>query len=78
MVGFSFFLKKCLKLFNSSKIVLEGKPMENLIKSKNLMAYKHRGFWQPVDNIKDKKFVEKIERWFKLNLIFFYEKNSLC
>jgi glucose-1-phosphate cytidylyltransferase len=57
--GFFIFSKKCLKLFNSSKIVLEEKPMENLIKSKNLMAYKHRGFWQPVDNIKDKKFVEK-------------------
>ena len=34
--------------------------MEKLVKNKNLMAYKHWGFWQCMDSKKDKDLLEKI------------------
>ena len=58
--GFFIFSKKCLKLFKSDQTILEHDPMQKLCKLKQLMAFKHKGFWQPIDNIKDKNYVEKI------------------
>jgi len=33
----------------------EASPLENLAKDKQLAAYKHNGFWRPMDSLKDKK-----------------------
>ena len=35
-------------------IVFERGPLENLAKDKQLNAYKHSGFWRPMDTLKDK------------------------
>ncbi|MFI3300257.1 MAG: glucose-1-phosphate cytidylyltransferase [Candidatus Gastranaerophilales bacterium] len=35
-------------------VVFERKPLENLAKDGKLGAYKHNGFWQPMDTLKDK------------------------
>lgn len=40
---------------NCDDITFEKKPLENLAKDKQLNAYKHFGFWRPMDNLKDKK-----------------------
>ncbi|PSR52467.1 glucose-1-phosphate cytidylyltransferase [Adhaeribacter arboris] len=34
--------------------IWEREPLENLSKENQLKAYKHRGFWQPMDSLKDK------------------------
>jgi glucose-1-phosphate cytidylyltransferase len=34
--------------------IWEREPLENLSKDKQLMAFKHKGFWKPMDNLKDK------------------------
>jgi len=34
--------------------------MTNLIKDKNLKAYKHNGFWKCMDTLRDKIELEKI------------------
>ena len=34
--------------------IFERAPLENLAKDKQLNAYKHRGFWRPMDTLKDK------------------------
>ena len=34
--------------------IFERSPLENLAKDKQLNAYKHRGFWRPMDTLKDK------------------------
>jgi glucose-1-phosphate cytidylyltransferase len=39
---------------HSDSIVLERQPLENLAKDNQLMAYKHHGFWQPMDTLRDK------------------------
>jgi glucose-1-phosphate cytidylyltransferase len=38
----------------------ERKPMENLAKEGQLMAYKHTGFWQCMDTIRDKDLLQKL------------------
>lgn len=43
------------------KTIFERAPLENLAKDKQLNAYKHRGFWQPMDTLRDKK--ELTELW---------------
>ncbi len=34
--------------------IFEKAPLENLAKDKQLNAFKHRGFWRPMDTLKDK------------------------
>ena len=34
--------------------------MENLAKQNQLSAYKHTGFWQPLDTLRDKNYLEEI------------------
>ena len=35
-------------------IIWEGYPLETLAHNAQLMAYKHKGFWRPMDTLKDK------------------------
>jgi len=35
--------------------VFEQQPLEDLAKDNELVAYKHQGFWKPMDSLKDKK-----------------------
>lgn len=39
---------------NNDNIIFERKPLENLAKDNKLNAYKHRGFWKPMDTLRDK------------------------
>jgi len=38
----------------------ESKPLENLAQNKQLSAYKHYGFWQPMDTLREKEMLEKM------------------
>lgn len=53
------------ELFNyigdEDDIILEKKPLETLAKDNELNAYKHYGFWQPMDTLRDKR--ELTEMW---------------
>jgi glucose-1-phosphate cytidylyltransferase len=40
--------------------VWEQEPMENLAKIKQLSAFRHFGFWHPMDSLRDKMVLEKI------------------
>jgi glucose-1-phosphate cytidylyltransferase len=43
--------------------ILERKPLEQLAEKGHLNAYKHRGFWRPMDTLRDKQ--ELTEMWTK-------------
>ena len=47
---------------SGDKTIWEKEPMELLAKEGNLMAYKHDGFWQPVDTLREKNLLEQIWR----------------
>lgn len=40
--------------------ILEKDPLENLSKNGELVAYKHAGFWQPMDSLRDKNHLEEL------------------
>ena len=40
--------------------MLEGKPMEKLSKQKQLVGYKHKGFWQCMDILKEKEYLTSL------------------
>lgn len=42
--------------------VFEQEPLEKLAMEKQLMAYHHRGFWQCMDTIREKLFLEEMIR----------------
>ena len=42
-------------------IIFEKKPLESLAKANELNAYKHYGFWQPMDTLRDKR--ELTDMW---------------
>lgn len=46
-------------------IIFERAPLENLAKDNKLNAYKHSGFWKPMDTLKDK--IELNELWLSGN-----------
>jgi glucose-1-phosphate cytidylyltransferase len=39
---------------------LEFDPLQKLARDHQLMAYRHDGFWQPMDNIRDKLLLEEL------------------
>ncbi len=44
----------------NSKTIWEREPLEKLTKEKELNAYIHKGFWKPMDTLKDKNELENI------------------
>ncbi len=40
----------------------EREPLERLARDGELMAYRHRGFWQPMDVLRDKTLLERLWR----------------
>ena len=38
--------------------VLEREPLESLAREGQMVAYRHRGFWQPMDTLRDKNLLE--------------------
>ena len=57
--GFFVMDSKFLKYIKSDKTYLEKEPLEIVTKKKQLAAFKHRGFWQCVDTMRDKEHLEK-------------------
>ena len=52
--GFFIFSKKFFKyLSEEDGCILERKPLERLSKAKNLMMFRHSGFWQCMDTMRD-------------------------
>ena len=51
-----------LKYFKSDTTYLEREPLKIVTKIKQLVAFKHKGFWQCMDTIRDKK---KLELFYK-------------
>ena len=57
--GFFIMEPEILNYIRSKKTVLEQYPLEKLSSMKKLGAFKHNGFWQCVDTVRDKKILEE-------------------
>jgi glucose-1-phosphate cytidylyltransferase len=51
---------KFLKFIKNDNTYLEREPLEQVTKKKQLVAFKHKGFWQCMDTKRDKDKLEKI------------------
>jgi glucose-1-phosphate cytidylyltransferase len=58
--GFFVFNRKIFNFLNNKNEMLEREPIQKLIKKKNLMAFKHDGFWMCMDTSRDKQVIEKV------------------
>ena len=58
--GFFVIEPKFLKFIKNDKTFLEREPLEKATKQKQLIAFKHFGFWQCMDTKRDKENLEKI------------------
>ena len=58
--GFFVIEPKFIKFIKNDQTFLEREPLEKAARSKQLFAYKHNGFWQCMDTIRDKDNLEKI------------------
>ena len=47
-------------LQDGDSTVLEKKPLETLAKEQQLTAFKHTGFWHPMDTLRDKNHLENL------------------
>ena len=66
--GFFVMNYKIFKFLGKKNSMLEREPMQKLLKSKNINAYKHKSFWMCMDTLRDKINLEKIIK-IKMNLI---------
>jgi len=57
--GFFVMEGKFLNYIKNDKTYLEREPLEKITKKKELIAFKHEGFWQCMDTIRDKKILEE-------------------
>ena len=58
--GFFIFEPKIFKFIKNDLTFLEKEPLEKISKNKQLLAYKHEGFWHCMDTLRDKYLIEKI------------------
>ena len=68
--GFFVMEPEFLRFIKSDQTYLEREPLEKLTKIKNLCAFKHKGFWQCVDTVRDKKNLELSLKNKKYKLLF--------
>ncbi len=57
--GFFVFNKKIFNFIPKKNTMLERNTMKNLTSKKQLMAFKHNGFWQCMDTLRDKEILNK-------------------
>jgi len=66
--GFFVLNKKVFEYINNKEnCIFEREPLQNLSKDGELMAYKHEGFWQPMDTLRDKNHLNEIYKKRKLS-----------
>ena len=58
--GFFVMEPKFLKFMKNDNTYLEREPLEQMTKKRQLMAFKHEGFWQCMDTKRDKDKLDKI------------------
>lgn len=58
--GFFVLEPSVLDLIDDDKTIWERTPLESLVAERQLGVFKHRGFWQPMDTLRDKMYLEEL------------------
>lgn len=58
--GFMVLKRDVFDYLKGDETIFEREPLERLATEKQLNAYKHEGFWQCMDTLRDKQYLEKL------------------
>lgn len=58
--GFFVLSPEVLQYVKGDSCVWEQYPLKALAEENELMAYEHKGFWQPMDTLRDKHYLEEL------------------
>ena len=58
--GFFVFEPRIFDYLKGDSTVLEGETMDRLVTDGELMAFRHEGFWQCMDTIRERQFLESL------------------
>lgn len=58
--GFFVLSPRVLDYLENDSTVWEQQPLQRLANEGQLMAYEHHGFWQPMDTLRDKVYLEEL------------------
>jgi glucose-1-phosphate cytidylyltransferase len=58
--GFFVLSPKCLDLIEGDHTSWEVEPLNTLAQSGQIMAWRHEGFWQPMDTLREKNLLEDL------------------
>lgn len=58
--GFFIFEPEVLDYLDDDQTILEREPLERLAADNQLHAFRHEGFWQPMDTLREKQLLESL------------------
>ncbi|NIU02278.1 MAG: glucose-1-phosphate cytidylyltransferase [Nitrosopumilaceae archaeon] len=58
--GFFVFEPEIFQYLDDDQSILEREPLERLAAENQLMAFRHHGFWQPMDTLREKHILESL------------------
>ncbi len=58
--GFFVLNRNVLDYVEGDEVIWERTPLERLAQDGQLMAYQHEGFWQPMDTLREKQYLEEL------------------
>lgn len=58
--GFFVLSPKVLDLIEGDHTIWEQEPLKKLASDGQLMSFKHNGFWQPIDTLRDKNYLQDL------------------
>jgi len=58
--GFFVLSPQCIGTIKGDQSIWEAEPLAGLAARGELMAFEHRGFWQPMDTLRDKVHLEQL------------------
>lgn len=58
--GFFVFDRKIFDFLGGDETILEREPLERLAAAGQLIGFRHEGFWQCMDTLRDKQFLEDL------------------
>lgn len=59
-IGYMVFNCKIFDYLGDGSEMLEASPFEKLASDGQMMAYRHEGFWSPMDTVHDRKYLEEL------------------
>ena len=59
-IGFMVCKREIFDYIGKENEMLEAGPFQRLVEANEMAAYEHKGFWSPMDNIRDRDYLNKL------------------